>query len=225
MKTRMRQQASFAAILGEDRALEFAVEEMPFIFWQYGGPEFCSDIPATSASDATVFGFLDDVVSVASYGDDDLLGFLPYYHQSATQLGYPISDESYLVGLMFPNQDTARAYVPAEIPVGPYDDGAAMRDVQSWIASSGSEIMLIYGQYDPWTAGAVDLGGATDSFKFVAPGGNHGSSIASLVDAEQTTAVDAVLRWAGRPSEKPGERVPAHEPTVERDEFLARRRR
>ena len=54
-----------------------------------------------------------------------------------------------------------------------------MHDVQAWIAASGERIMLIYGQNDPWTAGAVDLGAATDSFKFIAPGGNHGSSIAT----------------------------------------------
>src|SRR5207244_2056215 len=103
----------------------------------------------------------------------------------------PIDDESYLVGLMFPGADTANAYVPAGVPLGAYDNGAAMTDIQSWIASSGTRIMLIYGENDPWRAGAVDLGAATDSFKFVSPGGNHGSSIANLASADQSVALAA----------------------------------
>ncbi len=197
MKARMVMMATFTQVLGEDRALEFAVEEMPFIFWQYGTQSRCAQIPGSSASDDAVFAFLDDIVNIASYADEDVLDFLPYYHQSATQLGYPANDESYLVGLMYPGEDTAASYVPADIPTPASDSGAAMQDVQTWISTSGAQIMLIYGQNDPWTAGAVSLGNATDSFKFIAPGGNHGSSIATLTEADQSTAVAAVLRWAG----------------------------
>jgi hypothetical protein len=140
MKTRMRAVASFT-LLGEDRALEFAVEELPFIFWQYGSQSDC----------------------------------------------------------------------------------AAMTDVQSWIASSGERIMLIYGQNDPWTAGAVDLGAATDSFKFIAPGGNHGSGIGSLTTADENTAIASVLRWAGVPQSK--RTAKTSEQTTEQEELALRRRR
>ncbi|MBX3161769.1 MAG: aminopeptidase [Deltaproteobacteria bacterium] len=226
MKTRMRAAATFGQVLDEDRALEFAVEETPFIFWQYGSQEDCASIPAASATDGAVFQFLDNVVDIASYGDDDLTAFLPYYHQSATQLGYPISDESYLVGLLHPGEDTAEAYVPAAIPRRPYDEGAAMTDVQAWIATSGSQILLIYGQNDPWTAGAVDLGAAADSFKLIAPRGNHGSTIGSLAQGDQAIALSAVRRWAGL-GEKPNN-APAFDPaerTLEQEEFAERRRR
>jgi hypothetical protein len=224
MKTRMRTVATFTGILGEDRALEFAVEELPFIFWQYGDQSRCAAIPAPTATDNVVFGFLDDTVSVAAYGDQDLTDFLPYYHQSATQLGYPISDESYLVGLLHPGEDTARAYVPANIPTPPYDEGAAMHDVQAWIASSGERIMLIYGQNDPWTAGAVDLGAATDSFKFTAPGGNHGSSISTLSSEDEAAATATVLRWAGL-SAKAKLHLDTEERTTEQEAFVLRNRR
>ncbi len=224
MKTKMTALASYTDVLGTDRALEFAVEELPFIFWQYGNQSRCSSIPTNTASDDAVFEFFDDTIDVTSYGDDDLTAFLPYYHQSATQLGYPISDESYLVGLMYPGQDTARAYIPSSIPVPAYDDGAAMHDIQSWIASSGERIMLIYGQNDPWSAGAVDIGNATDSFMFIAPGGNHGSSILTLGAQDEMTATEAVMRWAGvamklKSRPHPGER------TAEEIEFSIRRRR
>jgi len=200
MKTRMRAAATYTEILGEDRALEAATVELPFIFWQYGRQSACAGIPGATATDDAVFRFFDNTIDVASYGDEGVLQFLPYYHQSATQLGYPADDESHLVGLQFPGGDTARAYIPTTIPTPAYDEGAAMRDVQAWIAASGERIMLIYGQNDPWSAGAVDLGNATDSFKFIAPGGNHGSSITSLTPDEETLATDTGRRWAGLPA-------------------------
>jgi hypothetical protein len=224
MKTRMRQVASFTEILGEDRALEFAVEELPFIFWQYGSQSRCSAIPNSTATDAAVFKFLDDTVSVGAYGDADLTAFLPYYHQSATQLGYPIDDESYLVGLLHPGEDTARAYIPTTIPTGAYDDGAAMRDVQAWLGSSAERVMLIYGQYDPWSAGAAEIGTSQDSFKFIAPAGNHGSSIATLASADSDLATATVMRWAGLAA-KPAAKPAAAEQTTEAEELALRRRR
>nr|MBA3394397.1 aminopeptidase [Deltaproteobacteria bacterium] len=225
MITRMREEATFTGVLGEDRALEFAVEELPFIFWQYGSQDDCGSIPAATASDDDVFTFFDDTIGVASYGDDDLTAYLPYYHQSATQLGYPAVDESYLVGLLHPGEDTAAAYILAGqgIVVPPYDNGTAMQAVQGWIGTSGSQLLLIYGQNDPWTAGAVDLGAATDSFKLIVPGGNHGSSISTLPSADQATAIAAVLRWAGMPAALHGPVVWSSEPTAEQLELSERR--
>jgi hypothetical protein len=224
MKTRMLDAASYSEILGVDRALEFAVEELPFIFWQYGSAQGCASIPTSSASDDQVFKFLDDTIDVTSYGDDDLTAYLPYYHQSATQLGYPISDESYLQGLLYPNQDTARAYIPAGIETPAYDNGAAMHDIQDWIASSGERIMLIYGQNDPWSAGAVSLGNASDSFKYIAPNGNHGSSIAGLATADRTAATAAVMRWAGITTMNKAHTLFGHERTAEEIELEGRPR-
>lgn len=225
MKTRMQAAATFTQILGADRALEFAVEELPFIFWQYGAQSRCAQIPGAAATDDAVYKFLDDTVGVSAYGDQDLLDYLPYYHQSATQLGYPAADESYLVGLMFPNQDTAAAYIPADVPVGAYDNGAAMQDVQSWISTSGERIMLIYGQNDPWTAGAVSLGNAADSFKFISPNGNHGSSIGTLAQADRATALAAVQRWAGVSAFTARHRIDPAEETTESIELAHRHRR
>lgn len=227
MKTRMEPLAAYT-LLGEDRALEFAVEELPFIFWQYGSQSDCASIPAHTATDDAVFTFFDNTISIASYGDADLATYLPYYHQCATQLGYPIDDESYLVGLTAPGADTAQAYIPTDqnIVVPAYDQGAAMTDVQSWISNSGSQLLLIYGQNDPWSSGAVDLGtaGQRDSFKFIQAGGNHGSSIAGLATADQATAIDAVKRWAGVTAIAPLGKAADHEPTAEQLDLAEQRR-
>ncbi len=46
-------------ILGKDRAIEFAILEMPFIFWQYEDADLCSEIPGAGASARQIFNFLD----------------------------------------------------------------------------------------------------------------------------------------------------------------------
>jgi hypothetical protein len=99
-----------------------------------------------------------------------------------------------------------------------------MQDVQSWISSSGARIMLIYGQNDPWTAGAATLGAATDSFKYTAPAGNHGASITSLTSADEAAAIATVLRWAGVPAAK-ARRLDRDEITTEQEELRRRWRR
>jgi hypothetical protein len=187
----------FDQVLGLDEALEFATEEMPFLFWQYGDASNCANIPPTSATDEAVFTFLDETSDVAAWSDPSLLAFLPYYHQSARELGYAIDDESYLSDvLMFPNQDLPPSYIPTGVPVPTYSD-ASMRDVQAWLKAEGRRVILVYGQYDPWTAGAFELGAAEDSFRFDVPQGNHRSKLLQLPEPDRSKALDVVGRWAG----------------------------
>jgi pimeloyl-ACP methyl ester carboxylesterase len=188
---------SFTLVLNRDKALEFAVEEMPFLFWQYGSQADCANVPGMTATADDLFSFLDKTVDLYSYSDVDLTNFLPYYHQSATQLGYPIDEEDYFADLLlYPDQDQGPAYVPTTIPLPAYDPGA-MVDIQNWVKTSGQRLLLLYGDRDPWAAGALDLGAATDSFKLVVPAGNHLAKLVDLVPADQATAVDAISRWSG----------------------------
>jgi len=57
--------------------------------------------------------------------------------------------------------------------------------------------MFIYGENDPWSAGAFELGWAKDSFRYFVPGGNHGSAISTLPDTERDAAFATLARWAG----------------------------
>ena len=82
-----------------------------------------------------------------------------------------------------------------------------MRDVQAWLESSAKRILLVYGQYDPWTAGAFELGAAEDSFRFDVPAGNHRSKILQLAEADRAKALDAVSRWSGVTATPPPQAV------------------
>jgi hypothetical protein len=79
----------------------------------------------------------------------------------------------------------------------PVFDPAPMQDIGAWLSSSGSRILFIYGETDPWTAGAFELGGAKESYSFVMPAGNHGANILGLLPGDKQTALDALEAWTG----------------------------
>ncbi len=199
MLSRLGQNGSSYAILGLDVALEHAALELPFAFWQYDSPVDCGAVPDATATDDEIYSFLDTGVpanGLDSYSDAQIEYYLPYYFQAAVQLGYPKIDESNASDLLnHPGTDVAPTYTPGLDPV--WDEAAAMDDVAAWVTTQGSRLLFIYGEYDPWSAGAFDLGGATDSYKLIVAAGNHGSRISLLGGADQTTATAALRRWAG----------------------------
>jgi hypothetical protein len=186
-------------VLGLDKALEDAVLELPFLFWMNGRASRCALLPPEGASDAAIFDFVEDVAVFAMFSDEVIAQVAGFYHQTATQLGWPAHDESGVADLLTqPGGDRAGAYVP-HLPTA-YDGGAAMRDVLEWVDREGSELLFIYGENDPWTAGAVDLGGAAarDSHVLIAPEGNHHVTLSGLGAAERALAEATIRRWAGR---------------------------
>ncbi|WP_245913886.1 hypothetical protein [Nannocystis exedens] len=143
--------------------------------------------------------------------DAVLLRYEPYYWQSATQIGGAFTDESAVADLrLFPGFNLPRHFIvpgPGKTPA-PYDP-APGQDVADWLASEGERVLLVYGENDPWTAGAFELGDAADSYVFHAPGGNHGALIADLADADRAAAVAAVEAWAGTRARSDGAVRPA----------------
>lgn len=124
--------------------------------------------------------------------------FKAYVYQLYTELGSPGQDLSHLEGLFrHEGLDPRDEYdFPAALPLD-WDDGAAMRDVADWIRARGERIVLVYGGVDPWTGGAIDVGGNTSVLKVVQPGADHQVRI---LDLPQRDAVLAALsEWTGVP--------------------------
>lgn len=79
----------------------------------------------------------------------------------------------------------------------PVLDPAAMLDVAAWLAIEGTRMMFVYGENDPYTAAAFELGDATDSFVFTVPLGNHGADILQLPGSDRKQALAALQAWTG----------------------------
>lgn len=189
----------FDLVGSADRAFELSIVELYWTFWQYGLERDCDAVPDADAPLGDLLAFIGDVIGLTAFADENQLPFLPFFYQAGTELGYP--DLELLSApiadlLRYPGLDTPRTFVPAEIPME--FDPLAMADVDGWVRERGDKLLFIYGQNDPWTAEPFELGpGTTDSFRYFAPGANHGAGITSLVAREQLAAVDTVRAWAG----------------------------
>jgi PS-10 peptidase S37 len=183
-------------IFGAERALEFAVVETPFAFWQYYRFTSCDAIPSPDASAAELFTFLDGVSSVSFFADDDLNAFAPYYYQSATELGGPRFDERSLRGqLNFPREDVPATYPP--LGVEKHFDASAMPEVEQWVKTAGPRMLFIYGANDPWSATAFDVKAANDSYRFFVSGGDHLAAIHELPAAKRIFVLTKLKKWLG----------------------------
>jgi hypothetical protein len=176
-----------AAVAFEDSVLGY-----PWGFWQYGGPGGCAELPGPDASDAELFAH--HVEELWDMDDSRTLYFQPYYFQADTQLGYPGMPSEPLADLTV-HADDPRAYLPEGV-AATYDP-SAMRDIDAWVKSAGERLIFVYGELDPWTGGAFELGDAIDSLVAVAPGMNHGAEILDLVPADRDAVLARLEAWTG----------------------------
>jgi hypothetical protein len=183
-----------------DRALEAAVLDTPFAFWQYSTQASCPSVPGSaSATDQQLFDFIDQISGWSFYSDEGTAGFLPYYFQATQQLNWPdvASKTTWLKGLLhYREAGDAPAAVPDSIE--PKHEPFAMMDVDRWLKSQGRRMLFVYGENDPWSAEKFEPGpGTRDSHWFTQPGGNHGSNIGGLPAAERAEATTILQNWMG----------------------------
>ncbi|MET0591940.1 MAG: S28 family serine protease [Polyangiaceae bacterium] len=182
-------------------AVDYAVAEAPFTFWQYGSADNCALIPARTATTDEIFQFLAGIYfgSVAnSFSDAVLDYYAPYYYQAATELGGPGVALRHLRGLVSPGfRDMPQDLPPLDVKK-PFNF-ISMPIVATWMYATAERMLLVYGENDPWSSGASTVRNANDSFRYNAPAGNHGSGIADLPQAEQVEAHAHLSRWMGVP--------------------------
>jgi hypothetical protein len=204
---------TFARSGGQAAAFEGDIAGIEWSFWQYAGWNSCDSIPPTSASDDALFEFVRNTAGVGS-SDQTIAFFETYFYQAVAQLGYPVSPYEHLDGLLN-HSGVASDILPAG--TSPVYDDAAMPDIADWVDGEGSEIVFVYGEYDPWYGGAFDPGGATDTYLTVAPQRNHGALISDLPATQRAQALDAIEAWTGvRPAIGTAFAAPIRRPVIPR---------
>ena len=193
---------SFTSLGSNEVALEHSVIEAPFAFWQYGNPEDanfgCAKVPGPQAKASEIMAFLTQVNDPNGLNDEGIAGFQPYYYQAALELGAPGSNLTNLQGLLqFPYELTQ--YLPGHAPVT-YTD-VTMRDMKNWAAQEAVGMMFVYGEFDPWSAGAyteINSAAQADNHWYQVPRFNHGSNFTKLPDPLKADAIAVLTRWLGK---------------------------
>jgi len=177
-------------------AVESAVGSLYWAFWQYYGQPWCGTVPPVSASDDDVWSFLQTISPVDGSDDAGVASFQAYYFQSAFQLGYPGTTDGWLDGLWAYDDSAYDGIYPSGVALPDFQPDA-MQDIDGWVRSEGDRLLFVYGEWDPWTGGAFELGDAGDSAKYVVAQGSHYASLWQLGASDQGDAFDKLQRWTG----------------------------
>lgn len=180
--------------LSYEEALEYAVLEFPFSFWQWGGK--CEEIPDNEASSEQMFNYLNKIVGISFYNDTTYFDLLPSYYQHMTELGYygfditPVKDLLKMVhkptNLRFAPKNVDLTYKPNYI-----------KEVRDFVENKGKKILYIYGEFDTWGACAPNPKPHVDALKMILKGGSHSTRIKNFSKEDQQLIYNKLQGWLG----------------------------
>lgn len=173
-------------------ALEYAVLEFSFSFWQWGGK--CDEIPQSNASAKELFDYLNKIVGVGTYSDKGYDNYLPSFYQHLSELGYYGFDLSPVADLLtivksssndrFEPKDVTIKYNPKYI-----------KKVRKYVENKGDKILYIYGGYDTWFSCAPTPNPNVDALKMVLPTGSHKTRVKDFSDEDKVIIMDKLNKW------------------------------
>ncbi|HEY4244721.1 MAG TPA: hypothetical protein VGM88_33130 [Kofleriaceae bacterium] len=201
---RLRMQPLVAAsgtfeVVGVAHAFETAAVELEFSFWMTRGIHDCVDVPDAMAADNDLYAFLVGTSPPTGYDDDTLAtSGTQYLYQDYIELGYPVLDHAYLDDLLQYSYEDWSDYLPPGEPHA-YDPAMA-QSLADWVTNDSQHVLLVGGEWDPWSAGYPPVAPGRDAYELIVPEASHWStSIYALPQADRDSAVGALAKWAGVP--------------------------
>ncbi len=173
---------------------DYCVLEFSFSFWQWGWKP--GSIPSSEASDSDLFNYLIRVCSPDYFSLEGIGTHNAFYVQAAKELGYyGYETEPFAKYLKI---KTAKNYLK-NIFLAPDEnfvfDVSLSKQCERYLNENDPTMIFVYGEFDPWSAAAVQFSGKTNMYRAVAKGGSHASRIRSL-DAEQKEEVmSRIKKW------------------------------
>ena len=179
--------------IGNEKAYDLTVLEYSFAFWQWGQTS-CDSIPEPGSDPAGAVNHLDRVAGIDWVSDEGISGYRPFFYQALTEIGFYGYDISGFEGLTVFDSNPTFIFTAPEGMFPVYNSGT-MRKVDRFIRHEADNMIFIYGEYDPWSATAVDLTGNTNSVKFIKPGGSHLTRIFNLPWDMRQELLSTLMGW------------------------------
>lgn len=171
---------------------DYSVLEFPFAFWQWGSS--LEEIPEPGSSATEVFSYWMKISSPDYFQKES--DTTPFFVQAAKELGYYGYDTEPFRGLL--KIKSAKGYLKKIfLPKGldvKFDD-ALYKRLKSFVDTTSSKMMFIYGEYDPWSAVMVDEPNSENVVLFIDPKGSHRARISTLPEDMKKKAVGVLKRW------------------------------
>jgi hypothetical protein len=187
--------------------LESITASMDWAFWQYYGVKYCSYVPTAASTDTAFFNFfyqfsgLGQVAPPTAPAVDEEMSFGALYYEWLTEQGFalqigphvqPHVVEPLILATM---EDEFHEMLPA-VTLPAYD-GTVTHAARAWARDSAENLLLIYGEYDPWSGGAMETPTKPTSARFFVPSATHGAQLLNLIPSERVSALAHATRMFG----------------------------
>ncbi|WP_299891240.1 S28 family serine protease [uncultured Lacinutrix sp.] len=181
---------------GIDNAINYTILEYSFAFWQWGNT--IDSIPSGNVSIDDMYNHLINVSGYGFFEEKAVEGLQPYFWAALTEQGiYGYETASF------------KKYFNNESKVYKFDwafpEGVSkqynlkpMQDIKSFLDNSAKKMLFIYGEYDSWSATAVELNANApkrELYKFVKPQGDHKTRIKSFNTENKEKIFDIIDSW------------------------------
>jgi hypothetical protein len=181
-----------------DEVLDFTVLEFPFAFWQWGKSP--NDIPSENEGIDECFNYLMEVPGPSYFSISGMENTKSFFVQAARELGYYGYDtkpfKKYL-SIESSKNYLSKIFLPDSLKIK-YDKSTT-KQVKRFMKTTDSEILFIYGEYDPWSASGFEVQDKDNLLKIVKPGGSHSSRINNLPPDQKKQVMEKLERWLGIP--------------------------
>jgi hypothetical protein len=181
---------TFNRIEGVEKAIEYAVLEYTFSFWQMGHD--CADIPSKKSAEAT-YESIKNIVGIDFYSDKVIEYYEPAFYQFMTENGYyGFMSEHLKDDLKHVTIYDNAIFAPRDVDLS-YDPTYNIW-VQKRLDRKAKRMLIIQGENDPW--GALTYKPVNDKVKlFVKEGGSHRVRIKDFSKQEQRTIYNTLGEW------------------------------
>ena len=179
--------------LGDMAGYELTVLEYSFAFWQWGTTS-CDDIPGDNVNPDEVIKHLDKVAGLDWVSLQGVAGTQPFFYQALTEIGMYGYDHSEFEGCIEALDYQTFDFVCPPGAVCEYNP-EPMEKVDIFVRHHGQNMIFIYGEWDPWSAPAVQISGKTNSFRVVKPEGSHRTRIYNLPEDQRKKVLEALGNW------------------------------
>ncbi|MCF6184390.1 MAG: aminopeptidase, partial [Bacteroidales bacterium] len=174
---------------------DYCVLEYSFAFWQWGNK--ISSIPDKNASLNKIFNHFISVSSPSYFAVEEIEPTKAFFVQAYKQMGYYGYDIKPFKGLLKINDANnylQKIFLPESAKDIEYDKEAMLK-VQNYLNKNDSKMIFLYGEFDPWSATAVEFGKKENMYKIIKKGGSHLTRINNLPNKQKNKVINIINNW------------------------------
>ncbi|MFT5819773.1 MAG: hypothetical protein ACI8ZM_000998 [Crocinitomix sp.] len=181
------------------KAFEYYVLEYSFAFWQWGAYE-TDNLPDSNATDSVILGHLLKVSGISFFEQHGVEDLRSYFWAALTDMGIYGYEYAPFKAYLSQQSDYLFDFTSPDGRATEFDP-EPMQKLNNFIQFKAETILFIYGEYDTWSATAVELGEEAQARglkKYVNPEGHHDTRIASFDSETKAEIIATIESWIGK---------------------------